>query len=107
MIAASSGLDRQTVIRRGIILFGGAMAHFKRRNGMLIIDRDGAGFEIALVKGDPPNATDLDAGQRFFAGLRITDRADRFAVTTSQLVYFSSSSKSPDESRQVHTAVKY
>lgn len=77
VIAASSGLDRQTVIRRGIILLGGAMAHFKRRNGMLIIDREGAGFEIALVKAYTPNATDLDVGQRFFASLRITDRADR------------------------------
>jgi hypothetical protein len=60
------------------------MAHFKRRNGMLIIDRDGAGFEIALLETYTPKATDLDAGQRFFASLQITNRPivcrDHFAA---------------------------
>ena len=61
------------------------MAHFKRRNGILIIDRDGAGFEIALVKVYTPNATGLDAGPTVFC--RPTDHRSRrsFAVTTSQV----------------------
>jgi hypothetical protein len=73
-------VSRPAVLERGLVLTRAAMAHYKKSRGMLIIDRDGVGFEVSLIESaGPPTEEDISNGKRFFGGLKVTDRAYSFS----------------------------
>ncbi|HET8797905.1 MAG TPA: hypothetical protein VFO89_09460 [Thermoanaerobaculia bacterium] len=74
---STSGVPRQEVVNRTFILLRAALAHFGWRDGMAIVDRDGASFDIVLLRGYTPTETDKAMGRDLFARLRIDDRRDR------------------------------
>lgn len=74
---STTGIPRPEVISRALVLLGGALAHFGRRDGMVIVDRDSTNFEIALVREYTPTAADAEAAKKFFAHLRVADLRDR------------------------------
>jgi hypothetical protein len=54
------------------ILAGAAMAHFKKRSCLVIVDRDGKHYDLALTRPDyQPTAEDEAAGQKHFGHLRM------------------------------------
>jgi hypothetical protein len=73
---STTGIPRPEVISRALVLLGGALAHFGRRDGMVIVDRDSTNFEIALVRGYTSTEADQEAGRKFFASLRVADVGD-------------------------------
>ena len=74
---STQGLPRQEVINRAFVLLRGALSHFGSSDGMYIVDRDGTGFEIALVRGYAPTSADARIAEQFFRHLRITHSVDR------------------------------
>jgi hypothetical protein len=74
---SSEGYDRQHVINCALALLRGALAHFGYSDGMVIADRDGDGFEIALVRGYTPTAEDVRLGEERFSNLRMQHRGER------------------------------
>jgi hypothetical protein len=80
VLASSKGVSRPAVLERGLVLTRAAMAHYKKSRGMLIIDRDGTGFEVSIIESAcPPTQVDISNGKRFFGGLKISDRAYSFS----------------------------
>jgi hypothetical protein len=74
---STSGIPRQEVINRALVLLGGALAHFGCGDGMVIVDRDSKGFEIALVRNYTPTERDVATGKERFARLRMNHLGDR------------------------------
>lgn len=74
---STTGIPRPEVINRALTLLGGALAHFNRRGGMVIVDRDSTNFEIALVRGYAPTSAEAEIGRKLFGHLRIADERDR------------------------------
>jgi hypothetical protein len=74
---STQGLPRQQAINCGVALLGGALAHFEQPDGMVIVDRDGEGFEVALVRGYAPSEADQRMATERFAHLRIDHRREK------------------------------
>jgi hypothetical protein len=74
---ATQGLPRQEVINRALVLLRGALSHFGWNDGMYIVDRDGTGFEIGLVRGYKPTSDDARIAERFFKQLRMIHRGEQ------------------------------
>jgi len=54
-------------------LVGGAIAHYRKKDCLVIIDREGKHFDLALSRPDyVVNPQDEDAGKRYFGALRET-----------------------------------
>jgi hypothetical protein len=50
----------------------GALAHYRKQKCMVLIDRDGEGYEVAITRPGEvfiPTAEDLLNGRKLFAGL--------------------------------------
>jgi hypothetical protein len=79
VLASSRGIARAEVLERGIVLTRAATAHYAKPRAMLIIDRDGSGFEVSISesKNDPID-DDIRAGKRLFGNLKMFDRAYSF-----------------------------
>lgn len=73
VLGASRQVPRPELLERGQILLRGGLAFFQKRDGLLIIDRDGQSFETMLIQGFSPSEGDKQAGQRLFGSLRIFD----------------------------------
>jgi hypothetical protein len=73
---STEGYDRQQVINCALALLGGALAHFGYSDGMVIVDRDCDGFEIALVRGYVPTEADVRMGKERFGALRMEHRGE-------------------------------
>ena len=73
---STEGYERQQVIHCAFVLLGGALAHFEYSDGMVIADRDGDGFEIALVRGYTPTEADVRMGKERFGALRMEHRGE-------------------------------
>ncbi|WP_456862890.1 hypothetical protein [Bradyrhizobium sp. USDA 4503] len=82
VLASSKGISRPTVLARGLMLTRAAMAHYRKSRSMLIIDRDGSGFEVSIIESSgTPTEEDVSNGKRFFGNLKIIDCAYSFART--------------------------
>lgn len=70
MIAA--GVERAHALRSGPLALEAALAHYGKQQGMLIVRRDGGGFDICLAELPPqPSPALLEAGRRMFGHLRV------------------------------------
>jgi hypothetical protein len=75
VLAASKNIPRADVLRMMIPSTHAAMAFYGKRNGMIIVDRDGSGFEIGLsLQGYTPNEVDRALGEELFGRLRMASR---------------------------------
>jgi hypothetical protein len=82
VVAASRNLERAELLSRLTTLLGGAMAFYGRANGMVVADRDGLGFGVALSNpGAVPAPAHVEAGQRLFGHLRVTATPLHFLPT--------------------------
>lgn len=73
IFASSKGVGRNVVMSRITPLMRGAMAYYEKRRCLLVLDRDGATFEVALSRPDfNPTLADFEVGQRLFGHLRVT-----------------------------------
>ena len=71
LLVASRGLGRKILLPSSVRLLRGALAFYRKKDGMSITDRDGASFEVALVRKFVPTASDGMVGQRFFGSLKM------------------------------------
>jgi hypothetical protein len=79
VLGASKNLDRAELLSRTMLLLGGAMAFYDKPKGLVIVDRDSSGYEVALsLPGVRPTQAHVEAGQRLFGDLRITSTALHF-----------------------------
>ena len=56
---------------------GAALAYYRKTRCMIVIDRDGAGYEVAITRPDVvfrPSPTDVLNGEKLFGSLRMTSR---------------------------------
>ncbi len=73
LVGASRGGDRRELLSRMQLLVGGAMAFYNKPKCVFIVDRHNSGFEVALSRpGGVRTQAHVEAGERFFGGLRIT-----------------------------------
>jgi hypothetical protein len=83
VLASSKGTPRPEILERGLVLVRAARAHYKKSRAMLILDRDGSGFEISIIESaSGPTEEEIEAGRRYFGGLRIFDRQYSFTRGT-------------------------
>lgn len=75
VFAASRRIDRAEVLKRIWVLLRAALTHYGKADGMAISDRDGAGFEVALIEGFVPEQIDRELAQEFFGRLKTFDLA--------------------------------
>lgn len=73
IFGSSKQIDRSAVMSRITPLMRGAMAYYDKRRCLLVLDRDGVSFEVALSRPDfNPTLADFEVGQRLFGHLRVT-----------------------------------
>ncbi|MGA3162385.1 MAG: hypothetical protein ABSC77_14350 [Terracidiphilus sp.] len=73
ILAASRGIERQTLLERMVRLTRGAMAFYQKPRAMYIADRDGVSYEVGLtIPGYEPSEIDAQLGREFFGHLRMT-----------------------------------
>jgi hypothetical protein len=73
ILGSSKGLDRTVVISRvEYHLLPGALAFYGKKKCLVVIDRDGVSYEVALSKpGVEPTPSHLAEGRRLYGHLRI------------------------------------
>lgn len=67
------GVEKTTQFGIAKMLAGGALAHYQKKNCLVVIDRDGEHYDLAL--SNPvyePDAADIAAGEKHFGHLRMT-----------------------------------
>lgn len=72
VLVSARGIDRATLLGRSTILLRGAMAAYRKDRGLVIADRNGAGFELQLISGRSANSGDERLGEEFFGKLRMS-----------------------------------
>ena len=79
VLGSSAGLDPQELENRKYKLMIGAAAFYRKANCLLIIDRNGAGYEVSLVSLPAPPSSPIEraAGDEVFGHLRMTDKPIR------------------------------
>jgi hypothetical protein len=73
VFASSKGWDRSGMLRCMGPMMGAALAQYQKQHCMIVTDRDGAGYEVAVTRPDVvfvPSATDLLNGKKLFGNLR-------------------------------------
>ncbi|KAA6457550.1 hypothetical protein DYQ86_22235 [Acidobacteria bacterium AB60] len=73
LFASSKGISREGIFRRIEKSMGAAMAFYGKARCMVVVDRDGAGFEVAVTRSDVvyvPTSTDVQLGKELFGHLR-------------------------------------
>lgn len=73
VFAASRGIPRAKLVKRAQTLIRGGCAFYGKRAGMVIIDRDGEGFELTQADGFVPSDRDKAVGNQLFRSLRVSD----------------------------------
>jgi hypothetical protein len=69
---SSRGIDKTTRYVRAKRLAGGALAHYQKKNCLVIIDRDGKHYDLMLTNPEyEPDANDITAGEELFGHLRM------------------------------------
>ena len=75
LLGAAKNIDRAELVRLIEPLMRGALAHYAKRRCLLIFDRDGLGYEVAIPKAEfTPSLADYEVGERAFGRLKITDK---------------------------------
>jgi hypothetical protein len=75
IFGSSKNMKRVEVLKRAAALMPAAMAQYEKPHCMLIIDRDGESYEVAIDKSTSAHSDDeRAAGREFFGRLRIADR---------------------------------
>jgi hypothetical protein len=73
IVASSKNIDRPDVLNRALTLMKGAMAFYEKPKCLVLVDRDGASYEVALSRpGTRTTKEDFEIGRRFFGDLRVT-----------------------------------
>ena len=73
VVAAAKNFDRTELLLRITSLMGAAMAFYEKPKCLVLVDRDGDGYEVALSRpGARPAPEHVEAGKRLFGGLRTT-----------------------------------
>ncbi len=73
VFGASRKIARETIVQSlsGISL--GALAYYKKRLALMVVDLDGKHFELSYVKLDrDPTAAEIHAGNQYFGNLKVT-----------------------------------
>jgi hypothetical protein len=73
LFSSSKGIPREGVFRLIERSMGAAMAFYGKRRCMVVVDRDGAGYEVAVTRPDlvfVPMAVDAQLGKELFGHLR-------------------------------------
>jgi hypothetical protein len=84
VLASSKGTKRAEVLERGLILTRAAMAHYGKSRCMLITDRDGLGFEIAIgTMSSAASSDELAAGKHLFGNLKMASSKYSFVPETA------------------------
>jgi len=75
VLGATKSMDRAELVRLFEPLMRGALAHYNKRRCLLIFDRDGKAYEVAIPRAEfKPSPADYEVGERAFGRLRITDK---------------------------------
>jgi hypothetical protein len=75
VFGSSKNVKRVEVLKRAAVLMPTAMAQYEKSKCMLIIDRDGESFEVAIDKStSKPSVDDVAMGRRLFGKLKVADR---------------------------------
>jgi len=75
VLGATKNMDRAELVRLIEPLMRGALAHYNKRRCLLIFDRDGKAYEVAIPRAEfKPSPADYEVGERAFGRLRITDK---------------------------------
>jgi hypothetical protein len=72
VFGSSRGWARDGILRSIEPVMRGALAHYRKQKCMVLIDRDGEGYEVAITRPGElfiPTAEDLLNGRKLFAGL--------------------------------------
>ena len=73
IFASSKRVERNAIMSRITPLMRGALAYYEKRRCLLVLDRNGVSFEVALSAPDfNPTLADFEIGQRLFGHLRVT-----------------------------------
>jgi hypothetical protein len=70
VVAASRGIRRAELLTRAYSLLVGGLAFYKKRAGVVVVDRDGEGFEFILIQKFQPLAEHWTLAECFFGKLR-------------------------------------
>ena len=71
-ISVGRGVEKPTRFDIATKLAGGALAHYQKKNCLVIIDRDGEHYDLALSNPDyEPDAADIAEGEKYFGHLRM------------------------------------
>ncbi len=74
LFASSKGAERQEIFRRMESSMRAALAFYKKQRCMVVVDRDGAGYEVSMTHPDlvfTPSPAEIAHGQEMFGRLRI------------------------------------
>lgn len=75
VLGAVKNFERAELVRLIEPVMRGALAHYNKRRCLLIFDRDGQGYEVAIPRAEfKPSLADYEFGERAFGPLRITDK---------------------------------
>lgn len=75
VFASCKKLERAILLDRMMVLMWGAMAFYGKERCLMVVDRDGAGYEVVFGHmKSPPTFEEPQAGERLFGHLRIVDR---------------------------------
>ncbi|MGB7349814.1 MAG: hypothetical protein WBC66_08145, partial [Candidatus Acidiferrales bacterium] len=73
LFVASKSCDKSTLFRIVQGLTRGALAHYQKSNCLVIVDRDGEHYDLALSRPDyQPTAEDAAIGEKYFGQLRMS-----------------------------------
>jgi hypothetical protein len=75
LFASSKGVERAEVLRRIERSMRGALAFYRKQRCMVIVDRDGEGYDVAVTRPDhvfAPTPAEMQYGEQLFAHLRNT-----------------------------------
>ena len=77
VFGSSVGVPPEELNKRTQILMLAAMAFFRKTSCLIMIDREGAGYEVGLAtRPSPPSSpTEMAIGDKYFGNLRMTDEA--------------------------------
>ncbi len=76
VFGSSKKIERHELLSRFEPLMRGALAYFGKSRCLLVVDRDGAGYEVGLSRTPyEPNLTDHAVGNKLYGNLRTESRA--------------------------------
>jgi hypothetical protein len=75
VFGSSKKLERRVLLDRMIVFMRGAMAFYRKERCLMVMDRDGVGYEVGLSQlQSAPTPEELQLGNQLFGHLGIIDR---------------------------------